>query len=527
MGWASGLQSGLQLGRAFREGQERRAMEKIQGATANEIQDYGTAGTQQIQGLQASGAYDVEAVPAAPGQAPTLRYTPKQGLDLQGDMPAPAGASIDVAPQRLTEFLGQRYEGGLTPERMETIRTRAMANAMTDPMRRQQALQNVTAEERAQAAEKRTQLGFETQQEAALLTIEEQRRLKKERDDAETRQKQMSKNWSDRLTIKDADGNVTGMRPPTDEDLMWAAQSNAQNLAAAGKTTEAMGAYKDFVATAEAQIKKQSAERTDAIRLAADRVNRGDLSGAKDFYDKFVPDGAKVKEFKENKDGTVTVKRVDLNGNALPDTKTTRQELIEGLVAFNDPAKLVDYAQRSFMNNIQTEQLKVSKGQLGVSQGQLKVSQANQALSEDTAGLNKVLALKRDAREDKRADQTVPQGLKPAKDKDGNLVYIDTTKLKADANGVVKLPQGLTPINAKTEPSDAAVASLAAKIMEDPKQRKMVDGKRVPLTPAEAGIKARDVLRKQGGDASEDPADRLIRLMRAAQAGSAVDSEVE
>jgi hypothetical protein len=179
------------------------------------------------------------------------------------------------------------------------------------------------------------------------------------------------------------------------------------------------------------------------------------------------------------------------------------------------------------MNNIQTEQLKVSKGQLGVSQGQLKVSQANQALSEDTAGLNKVLALKRDAREDKRADQTVPQGLKPAKDKDGNLVYIDTTKLKADANGVVKLPQGLTPINAKTEPSDAAVASLAAKIMEDPKQRKMVDGKRVPLTPAEAGIKARDVLRKQGGDASEDPADRLIRLMRAAQAGSAVDSEVE
>jgi len=183
MGWASGLQAGLQLGRAFKEGQERRAMEKIQGATANEIQDYSTAGTQQIQGLQASGAYDVEAVPAAPGQAPTLRYTPKQGLDLQGDMPAPAGASIDVAPQRLTEFLGQRYEGGLTPERMETIRTRAMANAMTDPMRRQQALQNVTAEERAQAAEKRSQLGFETQQEAALLTIEEQRRLKKERDD--------------------------------------------------------------------------------------------------------------------------------------------------------------------------------------------------------------------------------------------------------------------------------------------------------------------------------------------------------
>jgi len=39
MGWASGLQAGLQLGRAFKEGQERRAMEEIQKASANEIQD--------------------------------------------------------------------------------------------------------------------------------------------------------------------------------------------------------------------------------------------------------------------------------------------------------------------------------------------------------------------------------------------------------------------------------------------------------------------------------------------------------
>lgn len=381
MGWASGLQAGLQLGRAFKEGQERRAMEEIQKASANEIQDYGTAGTQQIQGLQASGAYDVQAVPGAEGTAPTLRYTPKQGLDLQGDTPAPAGAYIDVAPQRMTEFLGQRYEGGLTPERMESLRTRAMANAMADPMRRQQALQGLTAEERAQAAEGRaaagelrTQEGFKTQQELTNLTIEEQRRLKKERDDAEARQKKLSQDWSDRLATKDADGNVIGMRPPNDEDLMWSAQRNAQELAAAGKTQEALGAYKDFVIASEAQIKKQGVDRGEAIKRTAKLVNDGNYDALKDFYDKYVPDGAKVQEYKVNKDGTIIVKRVDLNGQPLPDVKTTKLELIQGLVSFENPEKLAAYAQQSFTNAMTSRQVAATES---------RAASANK-----TAGLN-------------------------------------------------------------------------------------------------------------------------------------------
>jgi len=377
MGWASGLQAGLQLGRAFKEGQERRAMEEIQKASANEIQDYGTAGTQQIQGLQASGAYDVQAVPGAEGTAPTLRYTPKQGLDLQGDTPAPAGAYIDVAPQRMTEFLGQRYEGGLTPERMESLRTRAMANAMADPMRRQQALQGIAAEERAQEVEGRAKKQFETQNEAALLTIEEQRRLKKERDDAEARQKKLSQDWSDRLATKDADGNVIGMRPPNDEDLMWSAQRSAQELAAAGKTQEALGAYKDFVIASEAQIKKQGVDRGEAIKRTAKLVNDGNYDALKDFYDKYVPDGAKVQEYKVNKDGTIIVKRVDLNGQPLPDVKTTKLELIQGLVSFENPEKLATYAQQSFTNAMTSRQVAATES---------RAASANK-----TAGLNEKL----------------------------------------------------------------------------------------------------------------------------------------
>ena len=177
MGWASGLQAGIQLGNAFNQGQERRRMEEIQGTTASELQDYSPSQLQQIQGLQRTDAYDVQAIPGENGAPPTLRYVPKQGLDLQGDMPS---APIDVAPQRMTSFLGQRYEGALSPERMESIRTRAMANAITDPLRRQQALLAVTGEERAQAAESRAAKGFESEQAVRALQTKGLERADKE-----------------------------------------------------------------------------------------------------------------------------------------------------------------------------------------------------------------------------------------------------------------------------------------------------------------------------------------------------------
>jgi hypothetical protein len=132
-------------------------MEEIQGATAKEMQDYTPAQTQMIQGLDVSpdtGKFNVAALPGAEGQAPTLQYTPRQGLAPAGpeDYQSTAPSSpITIAPQKMTEFLGQRYEGGLTPERMESLRTRAMANAVSDPRLRQQMLAEATRAEREAA----------------------------------------------------------------------------------------------------------------------------------------------------------------------------------------------------------------------------------------------------------------------------------------------------------------------------------------------------------------------------------------
>lgn len=138
MGFAAGFQTGAQAverGLKMREEDElKRGLAKAY-AQPEAFVDYTPAQQQQIQGLQASGAYDVEAVPGAEGQAPTLRYTPRQGLDLQGDMP---GGPIEVAPQQVQRYGGQTVAGQFSPEQLQGLQMREAARvigASGDPVR--------------------------------------------------------------------------------------------------------------------------------------------------------------------------------------------------------------------------------------------------------------------------------------------------------------------------------------------------------------------------------------------------------
>lgn len=371
MGWASGLQSGIQLGNAIKQGQERRAMEEIQGTTAKEFQDYTPSQLQQIQGLQRTDAYDVQATPGENGAAPTLRYIPKQGLDLQGDMP---GAPIDVAPQRMTSFLGQRYEGDLSPERMEGIRTRAMANAITDPMRRQQALLAVTGEERAQAAEARAAKGFETTQEAAGIQI---RRGKRE-EDTENKILEIDKQAGDFMTKRLA-GEDGKLRAAGTDDMIAQIQHRATLLQQGGLGREATAALKDWQGVAVNAIQLSTAQRNDDLGRVATAIAAGDLKPAQAFYDKYVLDGAKVTGMQTDpKTGVITVSRVRDDGVKLPDTKiNNRNEMLATLNSFRDPLSLYNYSQDQFKNNLQSRQV--------------AATESNAANSKELTGLNKKL----------------------------------------------------------------------------------------------------------------------------------------
>ncbi len=144
MGFAAGFQVGAQAverGLKMREEAELKRNLAKAYAQPESFTDYTPAQQQQIQGLQSSGAYDVEAIPGADGQAPTLRYMPKQGLDLQGDMP---GGPIEVAPQQVQRYGGQTVAGQFDSNLLRGLQMREAARvvgASGDPVRAAQLLQ--------------------------------------------------------------------------------------------------------------------------------------------------------------------------------------------------------------------------------------------------------------------------------------------------------------------------------------------------------------------------------------------------
>jgi len=515
MGFAAGFSAGSQaVERALQRKKEeelQQGLAKAYGAPESYV-DYTPAQTKEIQGLQTSGGYDVQAIPSANGAAPTLRYATKEGLDLQGDSPV----SFDISPQQVQRYGNQTVAGEFDPMQLRALQSREAARVTGLSGDARGAAQLFQQAEDADYNAQRRPLELQSLRQQGELTAAQLNQAKRTERTAtleEDRQKENAAWWTNRTTNEDGT-----RRAPKPEDFLAASQRDASSYFQTGDYNKGGQAYDAFMARAEAQVTKEEKDRKRESEIAFAAVQKGDLKAGMSFYNKFLPNGSIATDAVAGKDGMITVKHTDLSGNKLPDTKISKEQLLQGISSFGDSKQALAYIQQSFMNNIQTQEL----GLKGQSVALQKRSVENQ---EDSTQASKILGLQNLQLNKDRLAQTAAAGLKAAKDKDGNLVYIDTSKLKADADGVVKLPQGLTPVNTKTEPSDAAVARLTSEIMKDPKQKKMVDGKKVPLTPEEAGSKARAILRKQGGDSNEDPTDRLIRLMREAQAGNAVDSD--
>ena len=157
-GLAGGFGTGLQFGQAIRQ---RRMEDDLAQAYAKpeEFTDYTPEQQRQIRELQASGAYDVSAVPGAEGAAPTLRYAPRQGLNLQGDVPA-EGAYIDVAPQQVQRYGGQTMAGRFDPTQLRGLQMQEAARVLGSygDVRGAAALQSQAAEQEFQAKYRPLQL---------------------------------------------------------------------------------------------------------------------------------------------------------------------------------------------------------------------------------------------------------------------------------------------------------------------------------------------------------------------------------
>ena len=126
-GLAGGFGTGLQLGQALRQRRQEDELAKAY-AKPEEFTDYTPEQMQEIQRLQSSGAYDVQAIPGAEGAVPTLRFAPRQGIELgQGEMLA---APTEIAPQRVQRYGRQTVGGQFDPMALQGLQMREAARVL-------------------------------------------------------------------------------------------------------------------------------------------------------------------------------------------------------------------------------------------------------------------------------------------------------------------------------------------------------------------------------------------------------------
>jgi hypothetical protein len=157
MGWARGFQVGSEAGRAmidtYRQARQQRELRDIRQAKPEESMGYTAEQGRELEAI--AGAINPETgqpyynVEAIPGTA-QFRVTPNfQVAGEQGQMQQ--AMPVDMAPQRVTDYLGQRYAGDLAPEQQERAQYRAMADvyAQTNPMEAARLRMSLSQDERA------------------------------------------------------------------------------------------------------------------------------------------------------------------------------------------------------------------------------------------------------------------------------------------------------------------------------------------------------------------------------------------
>jgi hypothetical protein len=163
----------------------------------------------------------------------------------------------------------------------------------------------------------------------------------------------MSKWMNNRLT--DSEGNP---RAPTLEDTVAGIQHRASLLQERGLGDQAASAFQQYLSIAANQIQTQTLERNQALGSVAAGIAAGDFGPVQEFYDRFIPDGAKVTDVKEGRDGRITINRTTLDGEKLPATTfANRNEMLAALNSIREPMSLYNYSQQEFQNTIARERL--------------------------------------------------------------------------------------------------------------------------------------------------------------------------
>lgn len=336
----------------YRDAKQRRELGDIAKAKPVELSEFDEAQGQQIEAAAADGTKHI-------GYDDTNKAymaTPKLA---EGEM-GPA-QPVEIARQKpMTEFLGKKTPGAMTPEQVTGARQLAMADVVSksDPIQGMRLQREVKQGEREDKRWMR--------EESAATKADADKAF------AEKLDGQVGEWFKGRL--KNPDGTE---RAPTVDDHLAASQYRAAQLTGAGKIDQAGQVLKDYAAQSLVKIQLQGAQRKEALGRTASALAAGDLDAVKDFYNEFVPDGARVTGVKRGADGEIVIQRESLDGRALPPyaMKDTGQ-LLSALNSFNDPMALYSWSQNEFKRNIDERKTVVSERQADIAERRLGALEA-------------------------------------------------------------------------------------------------------------------------------------------------------
>lgn len=485
MGFASGFQAGSS---AVERGLKMRDEEKLKeelakiNADPESFNDYTPAQQQQIQGLQASGAYDVEAIPGAQGQPPTLRYMPRQGLDLQGDTP---GGSIDISPQPVQRYAGQTTAGQFSPDQREGLRARAIARAVMSSGDYRGGAALMADATRAEREAKEFPLRLQGLENTIALS----------------RQQIDSGNYDIATKKRTQEANVR-----TDSLNTWqAANPNATSTEIFAEARRiGMPPEEQFkIASNVTGLKEQSLKNNELIVKELVQNKSLDQLSALHKDNDLIDPGSHF-EVLRSKNGQVSLQRVDSKtGKAMggPSFTGSEAEATRYLyTAATSPETVVDFTTTLEKNKAAIAASKATltnaMAQAAVANSRIGLTNAQKAQLDDLA-VNRKKALGFAEQYEELTDK------EKAGDK-GRSLQKQFNMYNAKAGGQTALERLQSPEKPEKRISDAAVKDYAMKLIGQPTGRK-VDGKVERFTALTAPAAARKLLAGQDADETEAP----------------------
>lgn len=371
----------MSFAQRFAAGQQiaKGLMETYRTANMNrEIDEVANAKAEQSQGFTAEDGEQMAAMAAAkkPDGTPyfTMQDNGRGGLQAQNNFeyagqdgaPVAQGSVTPMSSKLVTDFMGKRTAGAMTDDQVSSKRATAMADVIGkyDP---REGMRMKAEAKRGERDDQRFALE-KAQGERAERTATE---AEAEKNLMKTMEAQEGEAF--KASLKNPDGSV---RPATPDDYMASSQRRIAALTEAGKPEKALEIFKDYQAQAFSTIKLQEAQRDQALGKVGAALASGDLNAVKDFYNKFIPDGAKVTNVVRGADGQITISRVGLDGSAMPDTvmKDVGQ-LASGLAAFKDPMAVYTWSQNEFKNNLDLRKANNEDRRLNITEQRLNMAE--------------------------------------------------------------------------------------------------------------------------------------------------------